>query len=247
MKVTKFGLLTFALIGITSCDSSTPASLTDPTLVANNISESQNVLLGGDEITYTSVTSTQPLVQTLEFVNGTQARSFGTPVYVYRKINTNGFEMIADYNAQINLTTALDRALGDPSPIGTRLRAILLRFNPNTPFTTAELNEIVTILNAVGAEISLNPSDPTQLLSAARRRYVHEVTSNNTDLFAGVQSGNHQVKETSFIIAFRDVTSADLNRYRLLATRHKLPFVTNTSLPSAPVEIGRWVLRFANR
>jgi hypothetical protein len=247
MKFTKIHLLGFAIVSslsLVSCDSATPVSELDSSTNLGGIADSETTLIIGDEFAYTSVTTASPVISLLTMFTTTNAEAFGTPVYSYLKTGDKKFELLADYNAQDNLDDALEVSLKDPSPQGTRLRELLLR--TDAIFSAAEIQEIIDLLNPSGADLSVKADDPTQFVAASRRQIFHEVTSTNRDLLAGVQSGVYKILENSFEITFRNATSDDLAKYRLLSALTKIPVVTTTIFAPTAIEEGRWVLSFTN-
>lgn len=247
MKFTKIHLLGFAILSslaLVSCDSSTPVSELDSATNLSGTAKSELTLLQDDEFIYTAITANDEIAPVLTMGSPTEASAFGTPTYQYVKTGDFTFELRAVYTTQENLTNALALALRDPSPLGTRLREIL--FRRQAIFTAGEVQEIIDILNPAGADLTTDPTDPTRFSTASRREILHEVTSTNGDLLAGVQSGIYQIREAGFEVTFREATAADLASFRLLSPLHKIPQATNTSFTPRVIEEGRWQLTLKN-
>jgi len=234
--------MTFTVL--TSCDSGERIDPNDPALSPNAVSESLEILLNNDRLSYTSVSSANAVTSFVTFVSDNVATTFGSVNYTYNKSGRFLFELEADYVADTNLNAALQTSLASISPNGTRLRQLLLRSNP--VFTPAELTEIIGILNPLGAELSIDPNNNSQILAVAQRLYTHEVTSSNQDLAAGVQSGNYKVDDISFVVSFRNPTSTDLSDFRLITNQTKIPEVSDTIANTFVKETGRWILSLAN-
>jgi len=230
---------------VSSCDSEPFTVGTSPLDFPDAVTEALTSLVPGDSIEYTSSTPSSSVIEQLTFVAPNTAETFGAPPFFYEAIGPQEFTLTAVFGSQVNLTTALDVALGDPSPLGTQIRDILLIGDADN-FTNADLVDIVTLLNPLGAELAINPDNPLQLVATAERRILQQINSTNIDQFEGVQAGVYEVEDVSFIVNFREPSLLDLEQFRFITTQTRIPQVSTTLIDPFVSDAGTWVLNFTN-
>ncbi len=242
MKFTLPLLMTCATALLTSCDSSTLLNTSiDETKLATVLS----VPASGDKIIFSNTDGKPgPFLEEIVLDGSKTNTAFAT--YEYRQISPQRFDLdVVNRLGDSSVDVSLDNLLGEPTTLSSRFRELILR--QEADFTTEELQEIVDLLNPAGASLIIDPDDPLQILSTVRRRYHFEITSNEGDKIRGSMGGNYYVEENSFIVGFREPTGAELNTYRFLTIKHKIPFITRLSNGIQITERGTFVMDLVNR
>jgi len=244
-KILPISLSLSASMLFSSCDSEPFSVGTSPLDFPDAVTEALVSLVPGDTIEFTTQINGSPVVDQLNFVGPNTAETFGAPPFLYEVQGPQEFTLTALFASQANLTSALDVALGDPSPLGTRIRELLL-IGDSDNFTNADLVEIVTLLNPLGAELAINPDNPLQLVATAERRLRQQITSTNIDQFEGVQGGIYESEDVSLIVNFRVPSLSDLAQFRFITTQTRIPQVSTTAIDPFVSDLGTWVINFTN-
>lgn len=242
MKFTLPILLTCAAALFSSCDSSTLLNTSiDETKVATVL----KVPALGDKLIFSNTDGKPgPFIEEVVLTGAETVTAFA--VYEYRQISSQRFDIdVVNILGDSSIDVSLDGLLGEPTTLSSRFRELILR--EEAVFTTAELEEIVGLLNPAGASLIIDPDNPLQILSTVRRRYHFEVTSNEGDKIRGSMGGSYYAEENSFIVGFREPTGSELNTYRFLTIKHKIPFITGISNGIQITERGTFVLDLVNR
>jgi hypothetical protein len=176
--------------------------------------------------------------------------ALGTTTYDYTKAGEFIFNVVE--RPTTDPQQSLDRALlntlsgqtGTESPLDSRLRELLHRDTDN--FTTDELDEIASILNPSGANLSLSSSGG--LIRTTSSTFFNEVTSTRGDQRRGSMGGRYFVESDVLDVDFREPTSSERAILRFFDGDNLIPFINETSFRTAErTEEGTWSLRLVNQ
>lgn len=239
----------FSPLALNSCDGTDTIAANSIVNRLNEVAESLSESENNDRIDFTSLTGVAGFRIPNNIIfsgnTGTENKSDTGQTYEYVKTGASLFNLVSTSDSAENLSRSLGVTLGAPSPLGTRLRELLLRATAN--FTAAEIVEILNILNSSGASLFVDANNPLQILSNDRITIRHRITSNNRDLLAGTARGPYRVDVRALQVGFRAPTRQELSDFRLLTVDHKIPFITSTASTEENINSGIWVMSIANR
>ncbi|MFT5634299.1 MAG: hypothetical protein ACI9SQ_002031 [Rubritalea sp.] len=243
MKTTLLLLITCTSVLITSCDSTTPLNTGVDELALATVLKTP---ADGDTIIFSNTDAKpDPFLAEIELTGLVTA----TPniSYTYRQVSLQVFTLDVSLQNDLaaNLNVPINNLLGEPTTLISRFRELL--FRDEVDFTEAELQEIVDLMNPSGASLLINPDDPTEIMATTDRRYSFEVRSNQGDKILGSMGGVYFAEENSIVVGFRSPTVTELNTFRFLTIKHKIPFLTGQRNNIQVTERGNFVIDLINR